>query len=241
MLNTKFKTTMCKYHEQEKICPLGARCHFAHGEKDMRHQSDPLPNNTPLLSNNKLQQNQQQMVGPRVVGNFKTVVCKYWEQGKCKYGNTCSFAHGNTEKRDDAVNMGMVNQQAMGGMMGNMGYDPLKDPQVEYMMKLQQLSIIAQQLSRLYPHDNTIDQYIKSAQNMLQTNNINSAAETLQKILYSSNVNEEMKKKHEEIVSQAKKFAESAYEMLKQGQVPDFMMANAHGGQMENSMAGMKM
>jgi hypothetical protein len=33
-----------------------------------------------------------------------------------------------------------------------------------------------------------------------------------------------MKKKHEEIVQNAKKFAEQSYDMLRMGQFPDFML-----------------
>lgn len=33
-----------------------------------------------------------------------------------------------------------------------------------------------------------------------------------------------MKKKHEEIVQSAKKFAEAAYDMLRMGQIPEFMV-----------------
>ena len=28
------------------------------------------------------------------------MVCKYWQQGKCKYQNNCSFAHSETEVRN---------------------------------------------------------------------------------------------------------------------------------------------
>ena len=31
--------------------------------------------------------------------NFKTIVCKYWEKGGCKYGDECTFAHGDVEMR----------------------------------------------------------------------------------------------------------------------------------------------
>ena len=36
------------------------------------------------------------------------------------------------------------------------GYDPFKDPNIEYMIKLQQLNMIAASLQSLYPHDQTI-------------------------------------------------------------------------------------
>jgi hypothetical protein len=60
------------------------------------------------------------------------------------------------------------------------GYDPFKDPNIEYMIKLQQLNMIAASLQSLYPHDQTIATYIKQATQMLQSGNINSGAETLQ-------------------------------------------------------------
>lgn len=30
---------------------------------------------------------------------FKTVICSNWEQGECKFGDKCSFAHGKEELR----------------------------------------------------------------------------------------------------------------------------------------------
>ena len=216
MINTRYKTTACKYWEQDKTCPLGAKCHFAHGKDDLRKLNDPLPQNAPMMPNSKVQQQMPGMVNPMMmqnVNNFKTVICKYWEQGKCKYQHNCSFAHGNTDVRNG-------NQAAL-----NMnGYDPLKDPNIEYMMKLQQLNMIGSALEELYPNDQMIVNYVKNAMQMLATNNINGGAETLQKILYNSNASEEMKKKHEEIVQNAKKFAESSYDMLRVGQIPDFML-----------------
>ena len=32
--------------------------------------------------------------------NYKTQLCKFWEQeGKCKFNKNCSYAHGNDELR----------------------------------------------------------------------------------------------------------------------------------------------
>ena len=71
---------------------------------------------------------------------------------------------------------------------------------------------------------------------MLQSKgDMNNAAEALQKILYNTNIGEEMKKKHEEIVQAAKKFAESAYDMLRKGELPDFMQEY-----MQQQMMGMQ-
>lgn len=236
MINTRYKTIMCKYYESDKVCPLGIKCHYSHGKEDMRKPNDPLPPNTPMMVNSAKtnpQQQNQGMPNPMSAGNFKTVICKYWEQGKCKYGTNCTFAHGDPEKKG----AGMGGMGFNGGMQGQMpGYDPLKDPNIEYVMKLQQLNMIAGALSEIYPNDQTVDGYIRNAQQMLGMNNINQGAEILQKILYNNNVSEEKKKQHEEIVQSAKKFAENSYDMLRNGQVPEFMTAGAMGG-----MGGMGM
>ena len=35
-----------------------------------------------------------------VHSNYKTIPCKYWEEtGACKFGDSCSFYHGDVEKR----------------------------------------------------------------------------------------------------------------------------------------------
>ena len=104
------------------------------------------------------------------------------------------------------------------------GYDPLKDPNIEMTMKLKQLSMIGEALLDLYPNDQGIKNYVTNAMHMLTSNNITGGAETLQKILYNQNLNDEMKGKHEQIVQQAKFFAEQSYDMQKAGKIPDFMI-----------------
>ena len=51
---------------------------------------------------------------PRANNNqkYKTVKCKYFEQyGQCRYGDTCSFAHGDKDVRDSNEMMTMMNNQ----------------------------------------------------------------------------------------------------------------------------------
>lgn len=40
LLNTKFKTSMCRFYEANEICQMGDRCHFAHGGDDLRRRND---------------------------------------------------------------------------------------------------------------------------------------------------------------------------------------------------------
>lgn len=39
---------MCKFFTQCKPCPLGTRCHFAHGKNELRKMGDKLPPNIPF-------------------------------------------------------------------------------------------------------------------------------------------------------------------------------------------------
>ena len=41
-VNTKYKTQMCRHFEAQGICHLGERCHYAHGEKELRNANDVI-------------------------------------------------------------------------------------------------------------------------------------------------------------------------------------------------------
>eukprot|EP01019_Chilodonella_uncinata_P001032 GABU01001352.1.p2 GENE.GABU01001352.1~~GABU01001352.1.p2 ORF type:complete len:111 (-),score=14.35 GABU01001352.1:77-385(-) len=51
MLNTKFKTTMCRSIETGTPCIKGDNCHFAHSQAELRAIDAPLPDNAPLYPN----------------------------------------------------------------------------------------------------------------------------------------------------------------------------------------------
>jgi hypothetical protein len=71
----KYKTQICR-HFKNGNCSLNNTCHFAHGPEELRQFSDPLPNQIP-------------QVLPKVVNNYKSVKCKFFEQGFCKNQNNC--------------------------------------------------------------------------------------------------------------------------------------------------------
>ena len=74
---------MCKHWQQTGNCHVGARCHFAHGEKELRKVEDALPIDVQMKMMNI------------PYNNYKTVKCKYFDsEGQCKFGKNCSFAHG---------------------------------------------------------------------------------------------------------------------------------------------------
>ena len=54
ILNTKFKTTLCRNFEVNGKCHMTQKCHFAHGKDELRHIPDPLPKLTPLIHDKNL-------------------------------------------------------------------------------------------------------------------------------------------------------------------------------------------
>ena len=123
---------MCKFYAQDKPCPLGNRCHFSHGKAELRRNNDPLPSNLPLLPG--VRQLDPHSNQPVILNNYKTIVCKYWEQGKCKYMHKCSFAHGDSDLRTQDVK-GIINNGS--------SLDPMKVPALEYLLRREQLEMIA--------------------------------------------------------------------------------------------------
>jgi hypothetical protein len=41
-INLKYKTEMCRHYEQQKHCLLGDKCHFAHGDAELRKPDDAI-------------------------------------------------------------------------------------------------------------------------------------------------------------------------------------------------------
>jgi hypothetical protein len=214
MQNEKFKTIMCKYFSNDKPCPLGNRCHFAHGREELRKISDPLPRNTPLISGAKL----AQMTGipegqpgnlPPVNHNFKTMLCKYWEQGKCKFGEQCSFAHGDCEVRNENIT-------TPAGTAGNL-IDPLKVPAIEYYMRMEQLKRLCNEVSDGWRSDSEASAIVGQAIGYLQGHNlkINEAAEVLMRFLYKQHLTTEERQKRRRLVEDSAKFAEDFLEKFK--------------------------
>jgi len=103
-VNNRYKTSMCRHFETTGFCHLGERCHFAHGPQELRTVNDPMPSQYYDAS---FKPPSQQKFQPNMpYNNFKTVKCKYFENdGFCRYGQNCSFAHGDNETRKPTDNL----------------------------------------------------------------------------------------------------------------------------------------
>ncbi|CAD8175658.1 unnamed protein product [Paramecium octaurelia] len=85
-----YKTSICRYYEYGN-CSLGMKCQFAHGLDELRNPDDPIPFQIPTLDSNI------------IITNYKTVLCKYDQQGFCKNGTDCPYAHGQNDKKQARI------------------------------------------------------------------------------------------------------------------------------------------
>lgn len=89
ILNSKFKTSLCKLFEATGSCNFGNKCSFAHGAQQLRKFDDPLPKQAAADKSDKVP-----------YSNYKTIKCCYfYRDGVCPFGIRCSFAHGDYELR----------------------------------------------------------------------------------------------------------------------------------------------
>ena len=104
--NPRYKTALCKKYMQNQSCPYGDKCQFAHGEQELRSFNAQPQNMMYSLGMNP--KNQNNML------NYKIVKCKNFEKdGTCKYGQHCTFAHGDKEVRNKSENILQMNNPMM--------------------------------------------------------------------------------------------------------------------------------
>ena len=212
MQNTKYKTIMCKYFSQDKPCPLGSRCHFSHGKEEIRKMNDPLPQNTPIVPGAK----QIDPAGgtPVILNNYKTVVCKYWEQGKCKYLQKCAFAHGDSEVRTQDLGT-LLNSGAI--------LDPLKVPAFEYLLRQQQLEIICSEILENEKENKEAKELVQQATENLREWKINNAADILLKYIMNTDIDESSKKIRKTILEKSIKHGEIFLEKCNSEEIQSFL------------------
>lgn len=148
----RYKTSLCKHYNTPKGCVYGEKCQFAHGESELRGSvSHKIDNNSFSLFTNQNFMDGMNMggnVGGKVQkktpnpANFKIVKCKNFERdGMCKYGNACTFAHGDADLRAKTDNFQF--QQS-----SNYGFNPyMMDP--NFLMYMNQMGFQGGDMSQI--------------------------------------------------------------------------------------------
>ena len=175
---------------------MGVNCHYAHGEKDLRKVTDPLPRTAPKRLDVFKSQGQHS-----TKSNFKTVLCKYYDQGSCKNMTNCSYAHGVHELREGAEFKSVSQPQNP-----QPAYNPPKEnPDII----IKQLEFIMQRLEKLYPDSQPVYFSLKNARQLLQSNDYPMAADTLHRVMKNAETQGRNAEEHEKIIADAKKYGES--------------------------------
>ena len=176
---------------------MGVNCHYAHGEKDLRKVTDPLPEGGP-----KKQDHFKPHGHNSTKSNFKTVLCKYYDQGSCKNASNCSYAHGSQELRDGA--------DFKPGPSPTHPHQPAPAaPKENPAIIIKQLEFIMQRLEKLYPESQPVVFALKNARQLLQQNDYPMAADTLHRVMKTAESQGKNVELHEQIIAEAKKYGES--------------------------------
>eukprot|EP00347_Sterkiella_histriomuscorum_P024009 403332620 len=161
----KYKTVMCRHFQTQGQCTLGDKCSFAHGEHELRKGAGGQvyqPKQYGSDNNGGGRGGYVPRGGRGGRGGFqnfntqgrdqtfKTALCKNFEQGNCKYGDKCSFAHGDHELKKGGspsgpgkFNLnpppvpGLAGFQGIGGMPPAMGGLPVYGQQQYGMQQMQ--------------------------------------------------------------------------------------------------------
>jgi len=79
-----YKTKICNNFEKEGVCQYDEMCHYAHGEEELREETET---------------DKEMAVQMKVKKNpfYKTIMCK--SLPSCQYGDNCVYAHSESEVR----------------------------------------------------------------------------------------------------------------------------------------------
>ena len=127
-----FKTSLCKHFEQQGKCNIGNKCNYAHGKHELRNKDDVSQIDHSFLQPIPVDIQLKMMHIP--YSNYKTQRCKFFdESGSCKFGQNCSYAHGDFDLRNpyDTIPILPPTQSMSSAYMQPSGFQMFQTPQQE--------------------------------------------------------------------------------------------------------------
>eukprot|EP01017_Pseudomicrothorax_dubius_P035278 TRINITY_DN4917_c0_g1_i6.p1 TRINITY_DN4917_c0_g1~~TRINITY_DN4917_c0_g1_i6.p1 ORF type:complete len:255 (+),score=27.65 TRINITY_DN4917_c0_g1_i6:122-886(+) len=228
VINSKYKTVMCRHYERTGICHLGERCHYAHGQTELRKMTDPIPFDSSrpasligISPSSHQMQSPTHLQSPTVVSpvpirgapvppNYKTVQCRYYSMtGFCKFGDLCTFAHGDGDIRSPSQR-----DPYKGGVIGRSKLT--SDPSTQaYLTQLQLIEII-NNLEYFYRDHEGYRKRLKEARELTIAGNFNVAGETINEIVYRKEASQGEKEQYEKILGLAMALGQESLQKILQ-------------------------
>jgi len=206
---------MCPHYEQTGTCQLGPKCHFAHGKDELRKMTDPLPPTVVAEQKAPTMPQVQSFNAPNnpVPSNYKTVKCKYFEQGYCKYNQSCSFAHGDQDMRTPQDNASMP---SMPYQMPNVTQapNPLQDQTTQNAVAQQQIQYLITQMEQYHVGNPQFLYNIKSAKELNSVGNMQAAATAIYEIIQRPDKSKEESDKYNEFLANIQNLGQVLYQQL---------------------------
>jgi len=95
-----YKTALCRDFSTAGSCPRGERCTWAHGPEELQSQGQVLQAYDPALANPAGNGSSEGGLTQeeKAAFNYKTTLCRHYSNiGFCSRGESCNFAHGEEE------------------------------------------------------------------------------------------------------------------------------------------------
>lgn len=145
---------------------------------------------------------------PGGASNYKTIKCKYYEQGFCKNLTNCTFAHGDMEVRGSMGSVGMPQQYP--------GYDQVtlqqQQAQQQQQTTFNTFIFVLKSLESVFSTNQAVTQQLKMAiDQVTNMSDFQSASNIIQEIMQSPERTEAEINKYSTIWQNAQNYSQTNY------------------------------